>query len=420
MAHLRTGAEVAAEQGFARLRGRRVAVLCNPSSLLRDPRHPGVRHHLVDVLRQAGVQIVRLFGPEHGLWSTAQDLIAVDGGLDPVFDLEVRTLYGRSVDSLTPDPAALAGIDTLVFDVQDVGSRYYTYAATLCMALQTCAQVGVEVVVFDRPNPLGGEVVEGNEVQEKYRSFVGFLDIPQRHGLTVGEIGRLYAAEQGLDVRLEVATCAAWNVGKYLDEQDFGPGGTTWYAPSPNMPTVVTAVLYPGTCLVEGTRLSEGRGSTRPFELIGADWLDARRFAQAVLALQIPGLHARPMLFEPTFQKYAGQVIGGVALEVTDRKQFPAVRAGLAVLAAARSLGPERFQWRTETYEFVSDRLAIDLLMGGTLAREVLEQGGTVDDMTADFTAGEQAFVARARPHLLYPRLAGQLAETARSVPVAM
>ncbi len=414
MAHLRTGAEVAAEQGFARLLGRRVAVLCNPSSLLRDPNRPGVRHHLVDVLRAAGVQIVRLFGPEHGLWATAQDLIAVDEGQDPVFNLEVRTLYGRSVDSLTPDPDALAGIDTLVFDVQDVGSRYYTYAATLCMALQTCARVGVEVVVLDRPNPLGGEVVEGNQVEEKYRSFVGFLDIPQRHGLTVGEIGRLYAAEQGLDVRLDVVRCTSWQVGKYLDEQAFGPGGTTWYAPSPNMPTVATAVLYPGTCLVEGTRLSEGRGSTRPFELIGADWLDARRFAEAVLALHIPGLHARPMLFEPTFQKYAGQVIGGIALEVTDRQQFPAVRAGLAVLAAARSLGPDRFQWRTETYEFVSDRLAIDLLMGGTLAREVLEQGGTLDEMTADFAGGEQAFATRARPHLLYARQAGLLADVSR------
>jgi uncharacterized protein YbbC (DUF1343 family) len=420
MASLRTGAEVAADQGFALLRDRRVAVLCNPASLVRDPHKPGVRHHLVDVLRQAGIDVVRLFGPEHGLWSTAQDLIAVDGGQDPVFELEVRTLYGRSVDSLIPSPDTLAGIDTLVFDVQDVGSRYYTYAATLCMALQTCAQVGVEVVVLDRPNPLGGEVVEGNEVQEKYRSFVGFLDVPQRHGLTVGEIGRLYAAEQGLDVTLKVVPCSNWDVGKYLDEQDFGRGGSTWYAPSPNMPTVVTAVLYPGTCLVEGTRLSEGRGTTRPFELIGADWLDARRFADAVLAWQIPGLHARSMLFEPTFQKYAGLVCGGVALEVHDRTVFPAVRAGLAVLAAARSLGPEQFAWRTETYEFVSDRLAIDLLMGGTHAREVLEQGGTLDAMTADFAAGERTFADRAHRHLLYPRHEGLLAQDPRRLHVAL
>ncbi len=407
---LSTGAEVAASQGFAQLLGRRVGVLCNPSSLVRTAAAPWRRRHLLDELAHAGVQVLRLFGPEHGLWSTAQDLIGVDGGQDPVFDREVTTLYGRSLDTLTLQPAALDGLDVLVFDVQDVGSRYYTYFATLCMALSTCAQAGVAVVVLDRPNPIDGCTIEGGHLPEFYRSFVGWLDLPQRHGLTIGEIARLYVAEAGLKVDLQVVTCSGWQTDKYLDEQDFGPAGSCWYAPSPNMPTVQTAVVYPGGCLIEGTRLSEGRGTTRPFELVGAPWLPARRFAQAIEAMEIPGLAVRPMLFEPTFQKFAGQVCGGVAVEVSDRRQFQAVRAGLALIAAALQLGREHFAWRTEIYEFVADRLAIDLLMGGPEARLGLEAGAPLSAICSDFAAAEQAFALRARPHLLYPRPHGLLA----------
>lgn len=406
---LLTGAEVAQAQDFKMLRGKKVAVLANPSTLVRSRLSAGTRHHLVDALLQQGIEVVRLFGPEHGLWSTAQDLIAVDAGLDPIFQLPVATLYGRSVDTLTPQPEALAGIDALVFDIQDVGARYYTYAATLCMTLQTAAQTGTEVWVLDRPNPLGGEVIEGNQVLPQYRSFVGFIDVPQRHALTVGEIALLYKAEQKLDVALHIVKCTGWDPAKYMDEQEFGQGGTTWYAPSPNMPTVTTAVTYPGTCLIEGTRLSEGRGSTRPFELIGAPWLDARAYADALMGYEIPGLHVRPMLFEPTFQKFAGLVCGAVAFEVVDRTAFPAVRAGLALIDAARRLGGDDFAWRSETYEFVSDRLAIDLLMGGTRARLALENAESLDAMTADFGVDQRTFAQRASPHLLYPRKTGLL-----------
>lgn len=407
---LRTGAEVLMDVEVAKLRGRRLGVLCNPSSLVRTPSLPVRRVHLVDALLGHGCEVTRLYGPEHGLWSTAQDLIAVEGGQDPVFGREVTTLYGRSFDTLTLQPEALHGIDTLVFDVQDVGSRYYTYFATLCMALDTCASRGVEVVVLDRPNPLGGEVVEGGYLPEQYRSFVGWLDLPQRHGLTIGEIAKLYVAEAHLKVALQVVTCTGWDPAKYLDEQDFGPAGSCWYAPSPNMPTVATAVVYPGGCLIEGTRLSEGRGTTRPFELVGAPYLDARRYAQAIERRAVPGLVVRPMRYEPTFQKFAGIVCGGVAVEVSDRRQFAAVRAGLALIDAALELAPDHFEWRTEVYEFVSDRLAIDLLMGGTHAREVLQARGTLDEATCDFADAERDFAERARPHLLYPRQAGRWA----------
>lgn len=408
---LRTGAEVLCQDGARALRGLRVGVVCNPASLVRVQDPAPRRVHLIDALRAVGVHVVRLYGPEHGIWSTAQDLIAVEAGVDPVFDLHVDTLYGRSVDSLTLQPEALDGVDALVFDVQDVGSRYYTYFATLCMALDTCATRGVQVLVLDRPNPLGGEVIEGNRVDPRFKSFVSWLDLPQRHGLTLGEIAQLYLAEAGLPSGcLTVVPCADYDTARYFDEQQWGPAGSPWYAPSPNMPTVQTAVVYPGGCLVEGTLLSEGRGTTRPFELVGAPWLDARRLCQDVEAMQVQGLSVRPMRFEPTFQKFARQVCQGVAVEVSDRRTFAAVRAGVALIAAMRQQDPTLFQWRTEIYEFVADRLAIDLLMGGPHCRTVLDRGGSVQEATSDFAEGQSAFARRARPHLLYPRAAGLLA----------
>jgi uncharacterized protein YbbC (DUF1343 family) len=415
---LRTGAEVAARNGWPLLHGKRVGVLCNPSALVRSEKAPYPQLHLVDVLRQGGVDVVRLYGPEHGIWSTAQDLIAVDGGRDPVFGLDVTTLYGRDESTLHVTPGALDGIDVLVVDVQDVGARYYTYAATLCFALAACGAAGVDVVVLDRPNPLGGEVIEGGAVDPAYRSFVGFFDLPQRHGLTLAEIARLYAAEQQLGTGLHVVACEHWHTAGYFDEQPWGRAGSPWYAPSPNMPAVATAVVYPGLCLVEGTRLSEGRGTTRPFELVGAPWLDARAFAECIASEAQPGLHVRPLRFEPTFQKFAGEVCGGVAVEVTDRQAFQPVRAGLAILRAALQLGGERFHWRTETYEFVSDRLAFDLLMGGPEARALLMAGAIVDDVCAGFSVAEQAFAERARPHLLYGRGAGLLAGACAAAPM--
>ncbi|MSQ82949.1 MAG: DUF1343 domain-containing protein [Myxococcales bacterium] len=408
---LLTGAEVLLQQRSGVLAGLRVGVVANPASLVRTEVKPWRRLHLIDAMEAEGVHVERLFGPEHGLWATAQDLIAVQGGRDPIFDREVATLYGRTVNSLTLAPQALDGLDAVVFDVQDVGSRYYTYFATLCMAIDTCAARGVPVFVLDRPNPLGGEVIEGNGVQSRFRSFVSWLDLPQRHGLTLGEIARLYLNETGLDPRcVQVIPCQDYDTSLYFDEQSWGPAGSPWYAPSPNMPTVQTAVVYPGGCLIEGTLLSEGRGTTRPFELVGAPWLDARRYAADVDAMGIGGLAVRPMCFEPTFQKYTRQVCHGVAVEVTDRRQFAAVLSGVALIAAARQQNPKLFEWRTEVYEFVSDRLAIDLLMGGEHCRTVLEAGGSVAQATADFAAAELAFAARAQPHLLYPRRSGLFA----------
>lgn len=407
---LRVGAEVADQQGFVSLQGQRVAVLCNPTSVVRRAGPPRRRVYLVDAMRQAGVDVVRLFGPEHGVWATAQDMIGVDGGVDPLFHLGVETLYGHDAGSLHLRPETLDGVDTLVFDVADVGARYYTYAATLVMALSAAAVRGVRVVVLDRPNPLGGVEVEGNRVDvARLQSFVGWIDIPQRHGLTIGEIARLAVAEAGIDVQLEIVGVEGWRTERYLDEQETGGLGPIWTPPSPNMPTLETAIVYPGLCLIEATTWSEGRGTTRPFEVLGAPGVPARALAEAIRARTAGAVDARPLRFEPTFQKHARKVCEGVALEVVDRAALRPVRLGLEIIAAALALAPETFAWRAEAYEFVADRNALDLLMGGTLARETLEAGGSVAEATADFAAAERAFAARVRAHLLYPRPSGLL-----------
>ncbi len=406
---LLTGAEVAHRDAFSSLIGQRVAVLGNPTSLIRLRDGSGRRLHLVDALQAAGVEVVKLFGPEHGIWATAQDMIGVDGGRDPIFELPVETLYGHDESSLIPQPETLRGVDVLVFDVQDVGARYYTYAATLCMALDICARSGVAVMVLDRPNPLGGEVVEGGYVAADHRSFVGWLDLPQRHGLTVGEIARLHVAESHLQVTMDVIPCQGWSVGDYLDEQDCGDLPALWTPPSPNMPTVATSVLYPGQCLIEGTTLSEGRGTTRPFEVVGAPGMHARRFAAAIEELSEGELAALPLRFEPTFQKHGRKVCDGAVFEVVDRRRLRSVRAGLAVIAAAMATF-DGFAWRSEAYEFVTDRPAFDLLMGGPHARKTLEGRAPLDDACADFEAAAAALARRTAGHLLYPRQGGALA----------
>jgi uncharacterized protein YbbC (DUF1343 family) len=409
---LRCGAEVAYTGGFHQFQGQRVAVVANPTSLIRFGRR---RIHLIDALRSAGIAVVRLFGPEHGIWATAQDMIGVDSGVDPVFSLPVQTLYGHDADSLALRPHALDGVDTLIFDVADVGARYYTYAATLVMAIEAAAARGVRVVVLDRPNPLGGVVVEGNAVDlTRFRSFVGWIDVPQRHGLTVGEIAGLYVAEAGLQVDLQIVDVVGWQIERYLDAQPCGDGDAAlpalWTPPSPNMPTVETAVVYPGMCLIEATTLSEGRGTTRPFEVVGAPGIPARAFADALLRRLDGVVDARPLRFEPAFQKHGARVCDGVALEVIDRGRLDAVRLGLHVIAAAREVAVDAFGWRAEAYEFVADRQAIDLLMGGPMAREGIERGAPMSEITADFAAAEARFARRVAPYLRHRRPHGLLA----------
>jgi len=382
MPPVRTGLDALRDARFAPLRGRRVGLVCHPASVDSQLRHAA------DLLAGA-VKLVALFGPEHGFHGTAQDLIGV---ADTV---AVHSLYGATVESLRPTAAQLAGLDALVIDLQDVGSRYYTFQATMLFCLEAAAPLGLSVMILDRPNPLGG-AVEGPGVEAGFESFVGPHSIPTRHGLTMGELARLYAAERRLDVDLTVIPCDGWRRGTFFDET-----GLPWVLPSPNMPTVETAVVYPGGCLLEGTNQSEGRGTTRPFELCGGPAVDPAALARRLDADALPGVRFRPAWFRPTFQKHAGAECGGVQLHVTDRRAYRPVRTGLAVLAALRAA--PGFAWRTEEYEFVRDKPAIDLLFGSARERLGLDAGVPWPELAAAWEAGEAAFAARRAPHLLYP-----------------
>jgi uncharacterized protein YbbC (DUF1343 family) len=389
---VQTGLDVLAQRGFAPLRGLRVGLVTHQAAVDRDLRHAAECLHVAP-----GVSLVCLFGPEHGLAGAAQDLAGVAAGVDPLTGLPVHSLYGDTLDSLRPTPEQLRGLDALVIDMQDVGSRYYTFWATMALCLEAASEHRLLTVVLDRPNPLGGEVVEGPALQVEYRSFVGWHPLATRHGLTMGELARLYHAERRLTGELQVVPCAGWRRGRHFAET-----GLPWVAPSPNMPAVETAFVYPGQCLLEGTNLSEGRGTTRPFELCGAPGVDARAVCARLRAEGWPGVAFRPAWFRPTFQKFAGQTCAGLQLHVTDRAAFAPVRTGLAVLSALRDSAGPAFAWRSEPYEFVADRPAIDLLFGSDRERLGLEAGRAPAEIARAWEAEEEAFRARRRAFLLY------------------
>ena len=393
---VRTGIDVLQAERRRLVRGRRIGVLCHAASV--DSRLA----HVLDVVVGCGGELKAIFGPEHGVAGAAQDMVGVDGGGSGLFDVPVHSLYGTSEGSLRPRPALLEGLDAVVVDLQDVGSRYYTYVWTAAMMVEACAARGIEVIVLDRPNPLGGEVVEGPGIAEGYNSFVGYWDVPVRHGLTIGELLRLVAAETGTDDVVTTVPVEGWQPERGLDQQ-----GLPWVLPSPNMPTIDSAWVYPGACLVEGTELSEGRGTTRPFEICGAPFVQGRRLVRALDSERLSGVAWRATTFEPTFQKFAGRSCGGVQLYVTDRSCFAPLRTGVALLSTLWRLWPEDCLWRDRAYEFVTDRPAIDLLAGGPWLRGGIEAGVGLDELCATWGPDERAFRERRAPHLLYPR-AGQ------------
>jgi uncharacterized protein YbbC (DUF1343 family) len=389
---VQTGLDVLVRDGFAPLRGLRVGLVANPAGV--DAR----LRHAADLIAAADrVRLGALFGPEHGFGGEAQDLVGVADILHPRFRCPVLSLYGDTVASLRPRADVLRGLDLLVIDLPDIGSRYYTFQATTLFCLEAAAAADLPVVLLDRPNPLNGVTVEGPTIQPGYESFVGPHPIPTRHGLTLGELAQLYVAERQIKVPIHIVPCEGWRREYFFDE-NFLP----WVPPSPNMPTLDTALVYPGQCLIEGTNLSEGRGTTRPFELCGAPWVNPDRLAARLAAGELPGVVFRPVTFRPTFHKFAGQTCGGVQLHVTDRGAFRPVRTGLAVLAAFRAEGTGHFRWRTEPYEFVEDVPAIDLLFGDSRERLALQAGLPLAEITRRWTEDESAFRARRERYLLY------------------
>ena len=342
------------------------------------------------------VRLVRLFGPEHGLDGGAVYMEPVKGSIHAASGLPVVSLYGDNAESLKPRREHVADLEAIVFDVADVGSRYYTYIWTMLLAMEACAAARLRFVVCDRPNPIGGEV-EGAPASAGYLTFVGLHPIPVRHGMTAGELARLFAAERRLDLDLVVSPVSGW-----ARDRGYAEAGLAWVPPSPNIPTTDTALAYPGLCLLEGTNLSEGRGTTRPFEVFGAPWLEAAAFTDALNALALPGVVFSPAHFRPMFDKHAGRPCGGARLHVTDRDAFRPFQTGLRVIETARRTAPIDFRWRTEPYEF-DERPAIDLLTGSKTFRETVEAGESLRNEIGRHFEGARQFQARREAHLLYP-----------------
>jgi uncharacterized protein YbbC (DUF1343 family) len=363
-----------------RLRGANVAVLTHAAAVDRRGRH------VLGVLEELGIEPRIVFTPEHGLDGLAQaeePVPSADSGTSPALGAPVVSLYGSSRESLAPTPAQLDGIAVVLVDLADVGSRYYTYVWTALLTARAAAAAGVHVAVLDRPNPISGDVnvLEGAPQKEGFTSFVGLEPLPIRHSLTVGEILAHFLEHDGRplgpDGALSVVPVLGWERHRTAAAWD-----RPFVMPSPNMPTIETALVYPGGCLVEGTNLSEGRGTTAPFQLVGAPFLDGQDLARGLRESGLPGVLARPASFRPTFEKFAGEVCRGVMLHVTDPTSFRPVATYLTLLALARRQAPDSFQFRTTPYEFETAVPAFDLLTGSSAAREALLAGASPDDVS--------------------------------------
>lgn len=373
-----------------RLRGARVGIVCN---------HASVDHafrHVIDRLVEAdGITLAGIFGPQHGFRSDVQDnMVETPHHRDEARRVPVYSLYSETRE---PTPEMLRDLDTLVIDLQDIGARIYTYIYTMANCLRAAARHHIPVIVCDRPNPIGGAEVEGGCLVPGFESFVGQFPIPMRHGMTIGELASFFNEHFAIGATLEIASMERWHRYMYADDT-----GLRWVMPSPNMPTLETAVVYPGTVLFEGTNLSEGRGTTRPFELVGAPWIDADRFAEAMNALDLPGVYFRPAVFEPTFQKHAHRPCGGCQIHVTDRSTFRPVITGVALIRTFRRFDRAKFAWRQPPYEYEQEKLPIDVLAGSDLLRTQIESDGSLVEIAESWRPSEAAFRELRNDFLLY------------------
>jgi uncharacterized protein YbbC (DUF1343 family) len=370
--------------------GSRVGLVCNPASIDAQFRHTA------DRLRDdSEVTLAALFGPQHGFRSNLQDnMIETPHDRDARRQVPVFSLYSETRE---PTGDMLKDIDVLVVDLQDVGTRVYTYVYTMANCMRAAARHGVRVVVCDRPNPIGGEAVEGGVLREQWTSFVGQFSIPLRHGMTIGELARLFNDAFGIGCALDVVALAGWRRGMYFDQT-----GLPWVIPSPNLPTLDTAIVYPGAVMFEGTMLSEGRGTTRPFELVGAPWIDGERLADAMNARGLPGVHFRPVFFEPTFHKHARQTCGGCQPHVTDRATFEPVRTAVELIAEFRRQDPGHFAWKQPPYEYEHEKQPIDVLYGSDQLRMTIDRGGDVGALVRSWEPEEEAFKKLRQPFLMY------------------
>lgn len=372
------------------LDGKRVGIVCNPASVDHDFAH--IADRLADHPR---AHLAAIFGPQHGFRSDVQEnMIETGHTRDDMRRVPVYSLYS---ETRQPTLEMLQGLDVLVIDLQDVGTRIYTYIYTMAYCLIAAKKAGLRVIVCDRPNPIGGVSVEGPLLVAGYESFVGLYPLPMRHGMTIGELAHLFNEHFGIAACLEVVPMKGWRREMYHDDS-----GAPWVMPSPNMPTIDSAIVYPGTVLFEGTNVSEGRGTTRPFELLGAPWVVAEPFAKGLNQRGVPGVVFRPAVFEPTFHKHAKQTCGGCQIHVVDRRSFPAVLTGVLLTEAFRRASIERFAWREPPYEYEHEKLPFDILAGSSTTREQIEAGVPAEAIARSWDADVESFNETRQKFLIY------------------
>lgn len=393
--NVQSGLEVFLSSLPRSLKDQRIGVLCHQASVDSSLRH------ILPLLKARDLKITALYAPEHGLWGTAQDQVPISSDVQrPTSDvarpttIPIYSLYG---DKRAPTQEMLAPIDILLCDLQDVGSRYYTFIWTMALAMQACAKFRKKFIVLDRPNPIDGVTLEGPVLDPAFASFVGLYPIPVRHGMTIGEIALWVNEGLGIGADLDVIAMKGWKRHLYFEET-----GLPWVLPSPNMPTMDTALVYPGACLLEGTHLSEGRGTTHPFEMIGAPYIEADLLRATLQAMRLPGVLFRSCRFEPTFHKFWGESCGGIQMHVQNRKAFSSFLTTLQVIQTIHELYPTHFAWRDPPYEYETVKLPFDILCGTDRVRQAIESGASVKTLEPEWIAQCRDFSRQRKPFLLY------------------
>jgi len=386
---IQTGLENIHKKWPKQLKDARVGLLVHPASVNSR------LHHASELFMKSKKFMVHaLFGPQHGIFGETQDdMVEWKGFRDKKTGLPVYSLYGKN---RKPTPSMLENIDVLAVDLQDAGSRYYTFIWTIELCMQACTETDKSIVILDRPNPIGGQRIEGPVLETQFSSFVGQRTLPVRHGMTIGEIARYLQQIYYPSLDLHVISLQGWKRTMWFDQT-----GIPWVMPSPNMPTLDTATVYPGMCLLEGTNLSEGRGTTRPFEIFGAPYIDAVKFVQRLNHYKLPGVVFRPLTFQPTFQKYAGQLCSGAQIHISNRENFKPFKTAVAILCVVREMYSRNFAWKPPPYEYEYQKMPIDILAGTDQLRRFIEQGNSLRQMEKWWTKQCNDFDKKIRRHFL-------------------
>lgn len=387
---IRPGIEVLLNDKIASLQAQRVGLVCNQASVLPDLRHAA------DVFfEHPDINLTTLFGPQHGIRGDVQDnMIETDHAVDSHTGLWIYSLYSETRE---PTEKMLENVDTIVFDLQDVGCRIYTFVYTMANCMRAAKKLGKRVIVCDRPNPINGVAVEGNVTETEFTSFVGQFEIPTRHGMTCGELAKMFNEHFGIGCDLEVVPMDGWRREMWFEDT-----GLPWVMPSPNIPTVDTCVVFPATVYIEGTEISEGRGTTKPFELNGAPYIDPWVWVAELEKYNLPGVTYRQTFFQPTFQKHARVTCGGLQLHVTDRQAFTPVIVGIAMIKTAYDLYTDSFEWKRDAYEYVFDKNPFDVVSGTDKIRKAIEAGALLEDIERSWQDGLERFKTVRDSYLVY------------------